>query len=765
MFEERPFLVMELLEGESLYDLLTRARRLDVATTLTVITQTGRGLGKAHEANIVHRDLKPENIFVSKDEDDKLIVKLLDFGLAKFYEPTNDGDPKTVRLTREGALFGTPAYMSPEQARGQGEVDHRSDLWALGCIVYECLTGQTVWSVEQGVAMILAQVASAPLPRPSRLRPDLPLSFDAWFQKALDREVARRFQTAREFTDSLAEALSGQGVAASSVSNLRQQSFHTEAEAVQIDQLISGEGSEANPFELSDAEPTSDQVTPEPMVQARASRGTGVLPLLAAAVVVLGGYGIWLHFLHPPGERSAASNSARTATTAPARTKALPKPSVDPEAEPFAALVRDAQGAFAKDPKAALETLKSAYAQGSASPVRALLAHASVAVEEATPRGCRVTAVARPRPYQLEQAVSAPSLVRTNEGVLVGWVDNHADPRRKQGHVALLDDALRRKGEPLAVTPEASNVQDLGIYEAGDKVVALYHDDGGKQQGVYVRLLGADGRIATAARRIARSKPNDGSLSLTRNGNGFIVTWSEELTPGSNDLLAARLGPSLESLGEPVRLTALVPIKGLPERLAAPDAAVGHGELAIAFSLEAPGQRSQVTLLSIPLAELEKTKGVVPVARGGKRPGADAVLGTLRPIAKVAGRVPQPRLACGKDGCLVGWDEEKGGAIVAFLEYGKPQPLWHRNFAEKGMRPAIVGDDAGAATAWFEESRLKLAPLGRDGVAMPSIVNRVSGMQPHPALARGGKPGEWLLAWRDYEAAHLELFAVKAECP
>ncbi|HWP06061.1 MAG TPA: serine/threonine-protein kinase [Polyangiaceae bacterium] len=765
MFEERPFLVMELLEGESLYDLLTRARRLDVPTTLTVITQTGRGLGKAHEANIVHRDLKPENIFVSTDEDAKLIVKLLDFGLAKFYEPTNDGDPKTVRLTREGALFGTPAYMSPEQARGQGEVDHRSDLWALGCIVYECLTGQTVWSVEQGVAMILAQVASAPLPRPSRLRPDLPLGFDTWFQKALDRDVARRFQTAREFTDTLAEALTGEGVAASSVSNLRQQSFHSDAEATQIDQLISGEGSEANPFELSDAEPTSDQVTPEPMVQTEASRGSGVLPLLAAAVVVLGGYGIWLHYLHPAGERGSASSGVRTAATASAKSRPAPKPSVDPEAEPFAALVRDAQGAFAKDPKAALETLKSAYAQGSASPVRALLAHASVAVEEATPRGCRVTAVARPRPYQLEQAVSSPSLMRTNEGVLVGWVDNHADPRRKQGHVALLDDALRRKGEPLAVTPEASNVQDLGIYEAGDKVVALYHDDGGKQQGVYVRLLGADGRIATPARRIARGKPNDGSLSLTRNGNGFIVTWSEELTPGSNDLMAVRLGSSLESLGEPVRLTALVPIKGLPERLAAPDAAVAHGELSIAFALEAPGQRSQVTLLNIPLAELEKTKGAVPIARSGKRPAVDTVLGTLRPVAKVVGRVPQPRLACGKDGCLVGWDEEKGGALVAFLEYGKPQPLWHRNFAEKGMRPAIVGDDAGAATAWFEESRLKLAPLGRDGVSMPSIVNRVSGMQPHPALARGGKPGEWLLAWRDYEAAHLELFALKAECP
>jgi len=104
--------------------------------------------------------LKPENIFLTKDEEGKLLSKLVDFGLAKFYEPTG-GDQQSARLTREGALFGTPAYMSPEQAKGKGEVDHRADLWALGCIVYECLTGQTVWSVDQGVAMILAQIASA----------------------------------------------------------------------------------------------------------------------------------------------------------------------------------------------------------------------------------------------------------------------------------------------------------------------------------------------------------------------------------------------------------------------------------------------------------------------------------------------------------------------------------------------------------------------------------------------------------------------------
>src|SRR5258708_5948944 len=170
-FEERPFLVMELLEGESLYDRLTHVRRLDPATTNLITGQVCRGLVKAHEANIVHRDLKPENIFLTKNEDGEVISKIVDFGLAKFYEPALEGGP-AARLTKEGALFRTPAYISPAQAKAQGEVDHRADLWALACIVYECLTGRTVWNVEQAVAMILAQIAGAPIPRPTRLRDD-----------------------------------------------------------------------------------------------------------------------------------------------------------------------------------------------------------------------------------------------------------------------------------------------------------------------------------------------------------------------------------------------------------------------------------------------------------------------------------------------------------------------------------------------------------------------------------------------------------------
>src|ERR1700691_2482165 len=202
----RPFIAMELLEGESLYDRMARVRLIDPVTTVRIIAQVAKGLMKAHAIGIVHRDLKPENIHLCRGEDGEEIAKILDFGLAKFYSPVMT-DEKTARLTREGAVFGTPAYMSPEQVKGQGSVDHRADLWALGCMAYECLTGRPVWNTEQGVAMTFAAIAAAQLPMPSRLRPDLPESFDNWFKRALERDPDKRFQTAKELADELAKAL------------------------------------------------------------------------------------------------------------------------------------------------------------------------------------------------------------------------------------------------------------------------------------------------------------------------------------------------------------------------------------------------------------------------------------------------------------------------------------------------------------------------------------------------------------------------------
>ena len=147
----------------------------------------------------MHRDLKPENIFLSREEDAET-AKILDFGLAKSLEPAyGAGDG-------EGELFGTPAYMSPEQARGSAAVDHRSDLWSLGIVAFQCLTGRLPFD-EPELTDLLSRILWDPLPVPSQLRLGLPPRFDAWFARATSRDVEARFQSCRELSAALREAL------------------------------------------------------------------------------------------------------------------------------------------------------------------------------------------------------------------------------------------------------------------------------------------------------------------------------------------------------------------------------------------------------------------------------------------------------------------------------------------------------------------------------------------------------------------------------
>src|SRR5690606_1209050 len=138
---KRPFMVMEMLEGEPLATRLKRLGRLTPRDTYRVISHVARAASKAHEAEIIHRDLKPDNIFLVHNEGDE-IAKVLDFGVAKVEATQLDGEGHT----RTGSLLGTPYYMSPEQAQGNKDVDSRSPLWALGVIAFECMTGKRPFS-------------------------------------------------------------------------------------------------------------------------------------------------------------------------------------------------------------------------------------------------------------------------------------------------------------------------------------------------------------------------------------------------------------------------------------------------------------------------------------------------------------------------------------------------------------------------------------------------------------------------------------------
>jgi serine/threonine protein kinase len=200
VWEEVPYIAMEYLEGEDLNARLERLVRLPHALTVRIVSQVAKGLARAHAAGIVHRDLKPENIFLTRDGDDE-VVKVLDFGIAKRSQTTlSEGGTKT------GSLLGTPFYMSPEQARGVKAIDHRSDLFSLAIIAYQCVTGKLPFYSE-GLGDVLAQIMYEPIPIPSQQGLQVPPGFDAWWHRASARPVEARFQSAKELADSLALAL------------------------------------------------------------------------------------------------------------------------------------------------------------------------------------------------------------------------------------------------------------------------------------------------------------------------------------------------------------------------------------------------------------------------------------------------------------------------------------------------------------------------------------------------------------------------------
>ena len=197
----QPYITMELLVGNDLGQELAKAGRLPVDLAVDYVRQACAGMAEAHALGIVHRDLKPENLFLTDlgELTERKLVKVLDFGIAK------DIADSARRLTAPDAVFGTVDYMSPEQIRSASKVDHRSDLWSLGVILYELLTGRTPYHGD--ARSVIAQIVTDPVRPPTALVPDLPPSLVATVMKALHKDPALRFQTA----DELRAALEGYG--------------------------------------------------------------------------------------------------------------------------------------------------------------------------------------------------------------------------------------------------------------------------------------------------------------------------------------------------------------------------------------------------------------------------------------------------------------------------------------------------------------------------------------------------------------------------
>ena len=188
-----PFLVMELLTGEDLRARLRREERLPVPSALRIVSQVLRALVRAHEAGIVHRDLKPDNVFLCARDDDSSFVKLVDFGISKVARAR-----VADTLTRRGTVLGTAFYMSPEQAQSFADIDGRTDLFSVGAILFEMLTGKPPHVAPTYEAVLIA-ICTHDAPDVRLLAPSVPASVAALVQRALQRDREQRFESAQEF--------------------------------------------------------------------------------------------------------------------------------------------------------------------------------------------------------------------------------------------------------------------------------------------------------------------------------------------------------------------------------------------------------------------------------------------------------------------------------------------------------------------------------------------------------------------------------------
>ncbi len=365
MRDGRPYIVMEFLSGEPLDKRLDRVNRLTPIETARMIVQICRALSKAHQAGIVHRDLKPENVFLVWDaEENADVTKVVDFGIAKFADHST-----MTSATRTGSVLGTPFYMSPEQARGLRSVDHRSDLWSVGVIAYQCLVGRMPFHGES-VGDLLVTICTAPLPIPSVEAPDVPAGFDQWFARALSRNPDERFQGAASLGEAFCEAV-GATVQQESWGTASKRASATIVDVPQITNRVS-------------------PATPEPVVVEPAAGGNKSRKLVVALTGLAAAAGV-AAFALPRND--AASQTPPAAPQVPHAAEPPPVAAATPEPPPA-----EKQAVAAAEASAAPE---ASSAPSSTPAVEA----APVAPAPRAPRGHRAPAA---RPQKAPAAADPP---------------------------------------------------------------------------------------------------------------------------------------------------------------------------------------------------------------------------------------------------------------------------------------------------------------------------------------------------------------------
>jgi serine/threonine-protein kinase len=644
--------------------------------------------------------------------------------------------------------------------------------------------------------MTFAQIANAPLPDPMALRPDLPESFHLWFQRALDRNIEKRFQTPKEFADELLRAME--------MGQLSSASIEVDDEGRPPNSQPSGDARRADddskrtPSPAAGAPPpgqvrgsrahfaapgagASTDTRPEspskwktptnpPPPKEGGSAGRVVVGVAALALVAGAAYGAY-RVLTPPTVPPVATSATLDAGPAPSESTAAAMPSGSaaalPPGLPFVPLVTKAQEAIAAgDLEGAQKSLRDAYGMGGHGVPRTMLEHLEQALAGKKEKAvCRLTGLGRPRFYDLIEdkvkviAASRPSIAMGPHGPVVVWTENRDG--NEQAFAVGLDDSLRPRTTPFPVTPEGQAIGRPEIVLSGDRFVMTYWDARGSEAGIFARFLDPDGRIASSASLVGQAAGGASwpSIAQLPDKKGFNIAWVAPTERNTEDLFMRHLSENLEPQGDPTRVTALKPSPMSKVRARYPDLGIDGDALHLTFRLERDPDRS-VEHLRIPMADLGKTVDA-------KDPTQDATVGEMTLVNQDKGRADQPTISCAGGACYVAWsDENKDTAWVAYFDKGAGKATVRNRFPPRSKHPIISATADGKAQAfWFEGGKVMTALVDRDGVHDPSRIARVSGeLQPTPSVAAGKKPGEWYVAWLDYETGHLEVYVARTQC-
>ncbi len=309
-----PFIVMELLEGSDLAAHCEKNGPMPLLEVDHIISQTCKALARAHERGIVHRDIKPQNIFLTNVGGGELFVKVLDFGIAK----ASGAQPSISNATKTGAMMGTPYYMSPEQTIGAKGVDHRTDLWALGVVAFECLTGRKPFEAET-IGGLAVAICSGPMPVPSRINGTLSADVDRWFSQACARDVTQRFASAKEMADALRMAVPGRTSDQRFSSDPRSLPHRSDApgaaqEAMSVSATLPSETGAAHGLGVTTRVPVSGETEDVSFLPKR--RGPVALAI-GAAVLLAGGAMVALKLASQPPAASSAAPAQEVEPTPP----------------------------------------------------------------------------------------------------------------------------------------------------------------------------------------------------------------------------------------------------------------------------------------------------------------------------------------------------------------------------------------------------------------------------------------------------------------